>query len=1003
MACMDFNEFTRWILQFDQKAAIDKNKDKPLRYDVWKTTSAEISAITDSLSISALPDSSQSLRIGTKVKNALKRVKENNKTGGTIQEDIFNHKFNKEMSIALHELMESVKGEADKARNNGIEVSSISDTGVLPALPLSRVAASIGRKIAFQKGYRFKRATKADDSKDIEALYYDIGREALVQLEKAGYVKSHENISTIMDYLNKEDLKKDFPKNDKTRNDVLSVSLDEKKLGIKPNTPTSTYFLNRSDSNLDNTDLGVVTEKLRAANMLLQPATVVFPDDTASLSDEELKQWDEGVENLDPITEKVRKQIYEKPVRVNKVLSGFLELLQEEQKNTGKSASKRLNEIFGNRKNMIRSLFGLKRSDDFSIDKKESVGGQNLSKTTPLDDLVEYYDLLKGDLHTPMKVGRNARLYYLNSVLNAHGSKQSRYMLTPGEYTVDTGSADFDYLVYQISESLKVEEPNGEVRQYTYEDIVSGTGINEALEANRQFVEGKSLRAKTQALGALAHLFPGIDYVTITTALTAAQDVRSPSKGKVTTEFTVSADATASGGTLTFLQALGTNARVEELLQRIGVLNEDSLVQKDLDDIYGLMTNAVQDFLAGKPGSGLGADLGESDVTGILQDTLDMLFIKNSVNPRKKQREFSKDPTMTFIYGQGKTSGADTLARTLADRVIDNLDDKETRNYLVALFDDKTFKKANAKELKDEKGLYDKVVDKLKDTGLPSTLFELMETNVKEEYLAEYTQRSKDVYAFVKELPSDTPFKILPAGARLAKIPVTFDNLQTYGMPITKTVEVLNKFKGIADTVLTRREKLMKTVMDVSTTHGQDAALLYHALNKVDPDNGVVVIHDDVRGDVKTIRAMEKAYADTAVEMAKSYDVHQQIMEAVAAYSPEIAASSEFRTLQDKINETVAEKKRIISANFNENTTALIGDGDAFQKFADPGPVDTEAGTTVQSTIPIGSPLTEQDFGDATLTITEGDETVEVLAQEYWNDINSRLKMVESLRTCLAN
>jgi hypothetical protein len=46
--------------------------------------------------------------------------------------------------------------------------------------------------------------------------------------------------------------------------------------------------------------------------------------------------------------------------------------------------------------------------------------------------------------------------------------------------------------------------------------------------------------------------------------------------------------------------------------------------------------------------------------------------------------------------------------------------------------------------------------------------------------------------------------------------------------------------------------------------------------------------------------------------------------------------------------------------------------------------------------------LAEQDFGDKILTITEGDESVEVLAQEYWNNIQSRLDMVEKLKVCLS-
>jgi hypothetical protein len=263
----------------------------------------------------------------------------------------------------------------------------------------------------------------------------------------------------------------------------------------------------------------------------------------------------------------------------------------------------------------------------------------------------------------------------------------------------------------------------------------------------------------------------------------------------------------------------------------------------------------------------------------------------------------------------------------------------------------------------------------------------------------------------VKKLPSNTPFKVLTLGAVLSgKKASRPGDLAKYGMPLTKTVEVNNKLEGRDDSVLTRREKLQKTVMDVSTTHGIDAGLLYHSVADVDSDTGIAVIHDDVRGTVQTVRAMEKAYVKTAIKAAGQYDVHQQIMEAVAATSPEVAATADFKALKAEIDEQVAEKQAIISEQFNENTTALIGEGTLFESFAKP--VDTETGTTVQSAIPKGSlgaitvapntPLAEQDFGDKILTITEGDESVEVLAQEYWNNIQSRIDMVGKLKVCLS-
>ena len=1003
MACPDFNEFTKFILAIDQHVAIEKDKDKPLRYNVWQTTQEHVADITGS---GKNPDVPIVPRIKRKLDAAQNRIRQSSKSDSaftkTTQKDIFENKFNREMSIALQELMESVKGESDKARNLSIEVSSISDTGVLPALPLSRVAASIGRKIAFQKGYRFKRATNADTSAQIEAMYYDLGREAISQLEQKGYAKVSDDISTIMDYQSKDDLRKDFPKNDPTRSDVLAVSISEKKLGIGANSPEADYFLNRTEADLTDTDLGMLTEKLRLVAQITQPQTIVLPDVKQRLTDTELAQWDDGIKKPDEKTAAARKAIYEKPMFVNKALHSFLQLMNEESLNTGKSATKRINEIFGTRKNMINSLFGLKRSDDFSIDKKESIAGQNLSKTTPLDDLVEYYDQLQvngapAPLHMPMKIGRNGRLYYLNSVLNPHASKQSRYMLTPGEYTVVTGSAEFDYLVHKVASSLKSKRPDGTIIEFSYQDILNSPDLTAALGHYDKFQAGNTVVKKMQALGPLIKQFQGVDYVTLLTGLQAVKDIRNPKGNRVSTEFTVSADATASGGTLTFMQALGTNDKVLEFLQRIGLLHsKDTLVKQDLDDLYGLMSNSITDFMAGE-GAGLGSDIGGVDVENIMKETLNLLF-----DEQKDIRELSKDPTMVFVYGQGKASATTTIARSLADRIIDNLDDPKTREYLSVLFQDKTYTNLEGAKLKAEKGLYKDIVEQLKSSELPQQMYDLMKENIKDQYLDKYTDRSQQVYDFLKKLPTDVAFKVLPAGAVLdGKKANNPDHLKLYGMPLTKIVEVLNEFDGKPDTVLTRQEKLIKTVMDVSTTHGQDAALLYHSLDDVNPDSGTAVIHDDVRGNVKTVRAMEAAYAQTAKKMVMEYDVHQQIMEAIAAQSGEIAASSEFKTLKASIDANVAEKKRLMSALFNENSDALIGDGTKFETFAQPS-VDTAAADTVQSAIPTEQgPSPDQDFGDKTLSITGEDETVEFLAQEYWDSIQSRLDMVKKLKACL--
>jgi hypothetical protein len=92
-----------------------------------------------------------------------------------------------------------------------------------------------------------------------------------------------------------------------------------------------------------------------------------------------------------------------------------MELLNKQSMKKNTSGSKLIREAFKGHPQLVEGLFGIKRADNFSVDKKESISGQNLSKTTPMDDLVENYQIIQEGsetpvgLHLPMKNGRNAR------------------------------------------------------------------------------------------------------------------------------------------------------------------------------------------------------------------------------------------------------------------------------------------------------------------------------------------------------------------------------------------------------------------------------------------------------------------------------------------------------------------------------------------------------------------------------------------------------------------
>ena len=926
--CPKFTTFSELVRGINHNVLINKDKEKDLRYDIWGTTPAEVRNLFEK-GTEALPGGdSNSPHVIDKVEGALKRILASDKEAKNFQDDIINDESSIAYSIALHEIMESIKGEADKARNLGIPVESIAADGILPTLPMSRVAASIGRKIAFQQGHRFK-SNKSDPKTavDIETMYYAVGNRALVELQEKGYVTLHENPATIKDYIEKSEIKQEFPKLGITTTKVQGISLVESKFGIEPDTEQAKYFLNRTAADLTNTELGVTTDMLSAVRNITQPATITLPDKEAKMTMEELAELDDPRVKIPKKIAEARKKLYDTPLYVNNSVHDLMMLLSKESQASGKSASTIIKEKFGAHPSLINSLFGLKRSQDYSVDKKESVRGQNLSKTTPMDDLVENYHILQDGaidpaaLHMALKIGRNERLYYTNSVLNPHGSKQSRYMLTPGKYTIDSRGDDFNYLVYNMAEALGDED-------LTFKDFTEETGskLDKALAAFKKYENAKNIDAKLGLLSRVSAQFPGVDYVTLLTTLKAVEDIRNPVDGKVTTEFNASADATASGGTLTFLQALGTNPNVEGFLKRIGLLKGQD-PDDTIDDLYGIMTEAIQAFVKDEDIPALESMMTSPETDArraLIGDTVDLLFGTET----KDVRELSKDPTMTFVYGQGRKGAIETMSRSLADRIIDNLEDPKVQKFLTRLYGNKDHR------TKDDADLYKDIVRTLTDKGIPGQLYDIMDSAVNVQYLKEYKQRSVDISKFVAKLDIVTQgrFKILPA--IMAGEDANLSNIKEYGMPLTKVVEVNNPTEGpAADTVLTQEQKLTKTVADVSPIHGIDAAQLYGSLRLVMGENGVVVVHDDVRGTVQDVRAVEAEYLKQTKEIIGKYDIHQQIMNSVAAYSPEIANSPEFKKLKNSIDQDVAEKQRIMES-LNMDTHALIGHGVKYQEFA---------------------------------------------------------------------
>ena len=934
MSCPVYSEIKGTLLKIDQAAEIEKAKEDPLRYDVWGTTPKIVNQMLTELSAESLPSLNNSVAAKWKIEGLLKSIRKRFKIPSKFMEEIIANKNNIRMTIALHEVMESVKGESDKARNLDIDVNDISTDGILPSLPLARLAASIGRKIAFQQGVRFHNTKEHPATPvEIEALYYKVGMPAIKLLEKRGYLTldMEGKGATIQDYIYEDQMYEDFPTTDLKVSGVSSVSLNTKTLGIKPDSQEATYFLDRGKSTeQDNSPLFSTVKALTAVRHITQPSKYSLPHTEKNLSKKELDDLSDPSINPDEKTLSAIKKLYDTPLKVHGAVHDFMQLLHEEVVKQRRPASAIIQEIFKGKPELLRSLFGIKDPNRFSVDKKQSTTGQTLSKTTAIDDLAEYYDLLvkadsPAELHLALKTGRNARLYYLNAVLNPHGSKQSRYMLTGGEQSIEVGSEEYNILVQQVAENLG---------DFTYKDITAkgNKDLDKALKLFNEYSDADTLAAKLGKLSELPALFPGKDYATLLTNLQAVQDIRSAGD-TVKTEFMGSYDATASGGTLTLLQALGSNENIKKFFENIGLLvKDDGSLEVTLSDLYQIMTDAIQDFVTEDPDStAIAPDLGvdEQGLEILIRDTLDLLF-----DGGKEGRELSKGPTTTFVYGQGEKGAIESISTALADRIIENLDDPKTRAYLAKLLKDSSFLESTPTELKAVEGLYKDIKVALapaEGDSLSKQLYSLLNTSLKDKFLREHQERSEAIYDLIKETTKGKVLKVLPAGAVLdGKVPTK--DLAKYGMAVAKIFEIMHTTPD-GEQVLTRKELLQKTVMDVSTIHGIDAGLLYHAIDDSNFGQGLVVVHDEVRGSIKDVKAVKDAYIKKAKEVLVSYDIHDQLLQALAVYHPEVTEDLEYKALRKDVDTTLKTKGKLAS-NFNDNTDALIGDGNAAEDFA---------------------------------------------------------------------
>ena len=933
------------------KVPVDQNSEKMTRVDIHNIKGKDVSRVLKELSVDSVSGHVTGTRAAAKLAEDVAAAK-------IVEEEVREFLYRLDVGgkgsktrgemIALEAIMETVRGEVNKSEKSGIEISHLGDNGI-PRIPTHRLAASIGRKILYTRGQRLSavNARKEDGSKytpaEVEQAYYIIGKKALNDLESKGFIEQHKMEATIQDYASSIKT----PQLSEITKRVPSVSLNPEAFGADLSSeedPVMKYFRGESMQLKDvSPELYGIVRTIKMINRLSVPENYVLP----ATSRENVKAFNQDTEKkLSPTLARVRKGISERPVHIHSALHDLFAGIAKEVKGSDRSASDWLTRTGIHNASSMRALFGIFKTNKVSSN-SASHAGKNLSKTTPIDDFVDFFDHFDND-GTPADLfmwlfeGANGRLYTDNSVADAHASKFFRHAMSTSTYSVDVNSDDGDYFINKVAIALGAKDDAARVEMI------------DALINNKSVYKGKMDRAlkqlaimkdtsdpfvKIDAVVTMGKLFGGLDAAELITTLQAAQDIRdSLSTGSISTNYMISSDATASGGQITIMQAIGYNVKgVSEILADMGIFVGGDPT-KPVSDVYSVLQKMLEQWLDGDE------DL-SPEVDGVDRaETSEMLRMIRETLFKGKNRDLSKAPTMTFIYDQGKPAALQSMAVDFTKLLIEQLEESRPSADAVALA------KAIAPEIFEEAktleaGLKHKDLKKALlagfiDSNVPTLMHGLLDQSFRSRILSSYKDTGEDLFKVLSNDDDMANLRIFPASVGLEnhaaktdsskkEIEYTKENLKDYGVTLSKIFEVLHKVNG--DHVLTREAKLWKNVMTVSTVHNIDAALLYHAIDTVlsakNMNDGIVVVHDDIRANASMVRQVEAEYTRLSKEVAMNYDIYEEVLKAAQVYAKkDLKSNAKYTNIIEKVEKAIALKKAILEEKFNDETTSVIGD-----------------------------------------------------------------------------
>jgi len=753
------------------------------------------------------------------------------------------------MSLVMAGVSSSVDAEADIRADKGLA-------------PKSGTTRSLGLNVQLGKDYMNSFGTALRGSEEATSVAYaNIGNQMLDIAEKMNLVEREEALVPVQALVTKSGKSTFSTKDISKLGSEKSRLLATEERGTKGQSVTSikdnTIILSKDNAGIAR-EMSVLARLLKPTNVELPTEVPVdeVPVDR-SLSDNHL----DIIKNINKL------RFFVKPE--------FIGLLKDVKTRVG---SRDIDEAFAKDKEILK-LIGVESNNP--VLRKKNEQGRNRGRKDILRELVDNIEEIEAmneeGFHYNYESAINQRIHLMQTILEFQGDKRmARQMVSQGEYTTNAQGADV--LVKTLAEELGISE----------QDVLEPKGKMKALLD--RYSEKYTVRSSNLISKAMGQENP----FRAMSLYKAMHDVYvAKNKDKITTDYAVEYDATASGVVNTLMNLSG-NPEVQEVLKKMGVNNEENL---DGVDPYNHHNNTISEL--------------EPEVAREVMPVIDELVDKMGF----KLRDLAKGPVMTWFYGQMEENTSNIMAENIAIDLV-----MKANNY-----NNNALKKINKISgtnytIDNMEGEFKPLIRDIKKSDLDKVaehympMAEVYIENLNKSFpaVSDYRKTMGSIYNILENTNEwngeiGTAMSALELkDIREGKSKANAADVKSKKASLKKLKTTVSDISVDGNPVLVNKKFNNRTSFFVNLQHLSDAAQLLRSMEDYmvgQPELGVMTVHDAEYGSANEMDTLKDSYEKNIVDTAVEYDyIGTAIDEASSAIS-KMPDGKDKDVLTKKLNE----------------------------------------------------------------------------------------------------